>query len=156
MRSGAATAVLIRTASKRWGGRHRWRCVYCGRVGNQVDHFWPEHLGGTSEARNLVPACEACNSRKKDQHPVEWMKLVGVPFERAKLLWEIFHDPTAPAIPPELLPRVPLDYPRPRKNQARCGTDAGYRRHRRLKEDCPECREAHRRANKSSDTPNET
>lgn len=147
-RSGAETAQLVATARKRWGGKHRWRCVYCGRPGPQVDHFWPEALGGTSDPWNLVPACEACNSRKREQHPVEWMKDVGVPFERASVLWRMFHDHEAPAPGFEIFPRINLNYPAPaRRNRAQCGTDAGYRRHRRLGEQCSECREAHRRAN---------
>ena len=42
--------------------RHR-RCT--------IDHIWPQHCGGNSLRENYLPACEACNSKKK-AHRVSW------------------------------------------------------------------------------------
>lgn len=48
--------------------RHFWKCFYCGRKLNRKtltkDHRNPLSRGGTDYARNLVPACKACNSGK--------------------------------------------------------------------------------------------
>lgn len=47
---------------------HSWRCFYCGRRLNRrtltKDHRNPLSKGGSDFARNLVPACKACNSGK--------------------------------------------------------------------------------------------
>jgi 5-methylcytosine-specific restriction protein A len=52
------------------------RCSYCGRqVGARaltMDHLVPLVRGGRSTRANLVPACKACNTRKKSLLPVEW------------------------------------------------------------------------------------
>lgn len=47
------------------------RCSYCGRklVGNLwpfIDHVIPIASGGTNEFKNLLPACDNCNSCKKN------------------------------------------------------------------------------------------
>ncbi len=50
---------------------HSWRCFYCGKRLNRKtltkDHRIPLSKGGTDFARNLVPACKACNSGKADR-----------------------------------------------------------------------------------------
>jgi 5-methylcytosine-specific restriction endonuclease McrA len=50
---------------------HSWRCFYCGERLNRKtvtkDHRIPLSKGGTDFARNLVPACKACNSGKADR-----------------------------------------------------------------------------------------
>lgn len=47
---------------------HAWRCFYCGEKLNRrtltKDHRNPLSKGGSDFARNLVPACKACNSGK--------------------------------------------------------------------------------------------
>lgn len=47
---------------------HSWRCFYCDRRLNRKtltkDHRNPLSKGGSDFARNLVPACKACNSGK--------------------------------------------------------------------------------------------
>lgn len=51
-------------------------CYYCGRqVGRTnltMDHIVPLSRGGKSKKGNLVPACKACNNKKKYLLPLEW------------------------------------------------------------------------------------
>lgn len=48
------------------------RCVYCGIVPDikTIDHIIPLISGGTNDKKNLVMACDKCNSRKSD-YPLE-------------------------------------------------------------------------------------
>ena len=50
-------------------------CHYCGHhVGAKaltMDHVVPVARGGTSEKGNVVPACDACNKRKRFLTPAE-------------------------------------------------------------------------------------
>lgn len=52
-------------------GRHI-QCSFCGRFiyyrDITRDHVYPKSKGGTIKA----PACEKCNTRKKDMKPIEW------------------------------------------------------------------------------------
>ena len=52
------------------------RCHYCRRtVGVKsltMDHLVPLGRGGRSIRGNVVPACKACNDRKKALLPLEW------------------------------------------------------------------------------------
>jgi 5-methylcytosine-specific restriction endonuclease McrA len=46
------------------------QCVYCDSSANLcVDHVYPIALGGTDDYRNLVCACNACNSGKQGRTP---------------------------------------------------------------------------------------
>lgn len=51
-------------------------CYYCRRyVGARnltMDHIVPLGRGGASARGNVVPACKACNTKKKSLLPVEW------------------------------------------------------------------------------------
>lgn len=51
-------------------------CHYCGRRVARgqltMDHVVPLGRGGKSVRANVVPACKACNTRKKGLAPVEW------------------------------------------------------------------------------------
>lgn len=53
-------------------------CHYCGAVVQAseltMDHVVPLSRGGRSVRSNLVPACKACNTRKKELMPLEWEK----------------------------------------------------------------------------------
>ena len=50
------------------------RCVYCGVDGSlQQDHFVPVAKGGGYTRRNIVPACQSCNSKKHDKDPFVWL-----------------------------------------------------------------------------------
>jgi len=51
-------------------------CFYCGRPTPArqltMDHIVPLARGGRSTKGNCVPACKACNNRKKSLLPMEW------------------------------------------------------------------------------------
>jgi 5-methylcytosine-specific restriction endonuclease McrA len=51
-------------------------CHYCGRTTPAreltMDHVVPLARGGRSTKGNLVPACKACNNKKKNLLPMEW------------------------------------------------------------------------------------
>lgn len=44
-------------------------CAYCGRTDCKLtrDHVVPLSKGGSNYISNIVPACQSCNSRKKDR-----------------------------------------------------------------------------------------
>lgn len=48
--------------------RDGFKCFYCGTVAAErklhVDHVIPVKLGGSSDAANLVAACQPCNAGK--------------------------------------------------------------------------------------------
>ena len=51
------------------------RCVYCGMEAErlQLDHVIPIVSGGSSETKNLIPACKSCNA-SKGKRPLEaWL-----------------------------------------------------------------------------------
>lgn len=44
------------------------RCHYCHEVRPlTMDHIVPISKGGSHTASNIVPACQPCNSRKRDR-----------------------------------------------------------------------------------------
>jgi 5-methylcytosine-specific restriction endonuclease McrA len=51
-------------------------CFYCrmnvGARALTMDHIVPIGRGGRSVRANVVPACKACNTRKRSLVPVEW------------------------------------------------------------------------------------
>jgi len=51
-------------------------CHYClrqvGMTNLTMDHVVPLSRGGKSRKGNIVPACKACNNKKKYLLPVEW------------------------------------------------------------------------------------
>lgn len=51
-------------------------CHYCrravGRAGLTMDHAVPLGRGGRSTRGNVVPACKACNTKKRSLVPIEW------------------------------------------------------------------------------------
>lgn len=49
--------------------RDRYKCAYCGKRANTVDHVQPKAHGGRHEWTNVVAACRDCNSRKADKVP---------------------------------------------------------------------------------------
>jgi 5-methylcytosine-specific restriction enzyme A len=58
-------------------------CHYCRRkvapADLTMDHLVPLVRGGQSTRGNVVPACKACNSRKKYLLPTEWEEyLIGL------------------------------------------------------------------------------
>ncbi|MCW7754609.1 HNH endonuclease [Desulfobotulus sp. H1] len=51
-------------------------CHYCGfptpAADLTMDHVIPLARGGRSTRGNVVPACKACNTKKKQLLPMEW------------------------------------------------------------------------------------
>lgn len=51
-------------------------CYYCHVIVPPaeltLDHIVPLVRGGRTTKGNCVPACKACNSKKKDLLPIEW------------------------------------------------------------------------------------
>lgn len=48
-------------------------CAYCGAVCKlTMDHVVPVNNGGTTEACNIIPSCQSCNSSKQDKDVIEW------------------------------------------------------------------------------------
>ena len=76
LRREKARARLLRNSQ--WWKRRRSRgvCHYCGRrfppSALTMDHIVPLIRGGRSTKGNVVPACKACNNKKKYLLPVEW------------------------------------------------------------------------------------
>lgn len=65
------------TASRLW--RHwavfEYSCAYCGAVGDlQIEHVVPISKGGQHHLSNIVPACQSCNSNKRDKDAYQWFK----------------------------------------------------------------------------------
>ena len=55
----------------------RGECAYCGRKQSRSvkftrDHVVPVSKGGLTVKRNIVPACERCNSSKSNDDMEEW------------------------------------------------------------------------------------
>ncbi len=65
-------------------------CYYChGQVGMgnlTMDHVVPLSRGGKSKKGNVVPACKACNNKKKYLLPIEWEEYLKELSERAPFL----------------------------------------------------------------------
>lgn len=104
------SAMLTQRAETRWGPKRHWHCVYCGRVGSAVDHFWPTNRGGTDDVQNLMPACLSCNASKRASEPVEWMRRVGVPEARIQRLLRVAETALWTAPPRLQIRRVELTY----------------------------------------------
>lgn len=52
--------------------RDGYRCVYCGSPKHlTLDHLLPRARGGPNSWKNLVTACQPCNSTKGDRTPEE-------------------------------------------------------------------------------------
>lgn len=55
-------------------------CHYCrsnvGRERLTMDHVVPLSRGGKSKKGNIVPACKACNNKKKSMVPLEWEEYI--------------------------------------------------------------------------------
>lgn len=52
------------------------KCHYCGGAvpprQMTMDHIVPISRGGKTTKGNVVPACKACNNKKKQLLPMEW------------------------------------------------------------------------------------
>jgi 5-methylcytosine-specific restriction endonuclease McrA len=51
--------------------RDDYRCQYCGRTADSIDHVLPRSRGGEHSWENVAAACRACNLHKRDRTPDE-------------------------------------------------------------------------------------
>ena len=51
--------------------RDGYKCAYCGRTADTIDHLVPVSKGGVSSWDNCIACCRACNLRKADRTPDE-------------------------------------------------------------------------------------
>ncbi|MEY4451653.1 MAG: hypothetical protein RLZZ380_774 [Actinomycetota bacterium] len=47
--------------------RDSWRCAYCAKPANTIDHVQPKSKGGADSWENLVACCLKCNNAKGDK-----------------------------------------------------------------------------------------
>ena len=91
--------------------RDNYRCAYCGRHGETIDHVIPRSRGGQHAWENCVAACQMCNHRKADRLLSElgWTlpvapavpkgahwRLIGAQFD-GDPLWEVYLGATTAA-----------------------------------------------------------
>lgn len=66
-----------------------FKCAYCGQEHKlTMDHVVPVSKGGSTEATNIIPACQSCNSSKCDKDVIEWY--TAQPFYDKQRLENIF------------------------------------------------------------------
>jgi 5-methylcytosine-specific restriction endonuclease McrA len=51
--------------------RDGYRCGYCAKSANTIDHVLPKSRGGQDTWENLVACCLRCNNAKSDKTPAE-------------------------------------------------------------------------------------
>jgi 5-methylcytosine-specific restriction endonuclease McrA len=51
--------------------RDDYRCQYCGRQADSIDHVMPRSRGGEHIWENVAAACRPCNLAKRDRTPDE-------------------------------------------------------------------------------------
>ena len=51
--------------------RDMFKCQYCGRQAENLDHVLPKSRGGTHTWENVVASCRKCNTRKGGRTPRE-------------------------------------------------------------------------------------
>jgi 5-methylcytosine-specific restriction endonuclease McrA len=51
--------------------RDDYRCQYCGRTAESIDHDLPKSRGGEHVWENVAAACRPCNLAKRDRTPAE-------------------------------------------------------------------------------------
>ena len=52
----------------------KYRCIYCGRPSESLDHLHPQSKGGRSITSNCVPCCLSCNGKKSDSEVLYWYR----------------------------------------------------------------------------------
>ena len=50
----------------------QYKCCYCGRDANTIDHVRAKSKGGSSFRKNLVACCRRCNKSKAAEPVLEW------------------------------------------------------------------------------------
>ena len=51
--------------------RDDYKCAFCGKYGDTIDHVMPRSRGGKNSWLNTVSACKRCNGRKANRTPAE-------------------------------------------------------------------------------------
>ena len=52
----------------------KYKCIYCGKKSESLDHINPKSKGGSSITSNCVPCCLSCNGKKSDFEVLEWYR----------------------------------------------------------------------------------
>ncbi len=52
----------------------KYKCIYCGKPSESLDHLHPMSKGGTSMTSNCVPCCLSCNGKKSDSEVLSWYR----------------------------------------------------------------------------------
>ena len=52
----------------------KFKCIYCGKPSESLDHLHPMSKGGTSTTSNCVPCCLSCNGKKSDLEVLSWYR----------------------------------------------------------------------------------
>ena len=52
----------------------KFKCIYCGKPSESLDHLHPMSKGGTSSTSNCVPCCLSCNGKKSDSEVLSWYR----------------------------------------------------------------------------------
>ncbi len=90
--------------------RDGFRCQYCNKTAESIDHVVPRSRGGTHTWDNVVAACHACNRAKKDRllsetsmrlkkrprvpHELSWIRVAADPVPSQ---WETYLSPALSA-----------------------------------------------------------
>ena len=51
-----------------------YKCIYCGKPSESLDHLHPISKGGISSTNNCVPCCLSCNGKKSDSEVLNWYR----------------------------------------------------------------------------------
>ena len=51
-----------------------YKCIYCGKPSESLDHLHPKSRGGASNTSNCVPCCLTCNGKKSDSEVLSWYR----------------------------------------------------------------------------------
>ena len=51
-----------------------YKCIYCGKPAESLDHLHPMSRGGISSTSNCVPCCLSCNGKKSDSEVLSWYR----------------------------------------------------------------------------------
>ena len=52
----------------------KFKCIYCGKPSESLDHLHPMSKGGISSTSNCVPCCLSCNGKKSDSEVLSWYR----------------------------------------------------------------------------------
>ena len=52
----------------------KYKCIYCGKPSESLDHLHPMSKGGISITSNCVPCCLSCNGKKSDLEVLSWYR----------------------------------------------------------------------------------